>query len=122
MPGILEEIKSPEKEEVVTESCQTSLNLQTQVPVTESASRNEVVQKNVKTVYIEKEVKNSKSEEILESSTIVQPTLRMTQIQQPGLTTFQNVPKLARSTVVQQLLKVPTTGPSTLQVSFDSFI
>lgn len=76
-----------------------------------------------KSVYIEKDVKTVKMEEgSLDSSTKVQPTIQVTQIQQPGLSTFQSVPKLARSTVVQQLLrKVPTTGPTTLQVSYDRF-
>lgn len=99
-----------------------------QVPVTSSVRGNTlgIVQKSVKNVYIDKEVKtdvqsSSKiSDGNIESSVNI-PAIHMTEIQQPSVSvnTFQNVSKTARSTVVQQLIrKVPTTGPSTLQVSF----
>lgn len=57
-----------------------------------------------------------KASEVQDSSNA--PAIQMTEIQQPGLNAFQTSPKVARSTVVQQLLrKVPVTGAPTLQVS-----
>lgn len=108
----------------------SSLIVPNQVPVTETPreiNTFEIVQKPVKSVYIDKEVKLNvqqpvkANERALESANI--STIQMTEVQQPGINAYQNLPKVARSSVVQQLLrKVPTTGPPTLQVSFDSLI
>lgn len=113
-----------------TELASAVLPGQTQVPVTESTGETdsfEIVQKPVKSVYIDKDVKLNvqhslkPSEGTLDSANI--STIQMTEVQQPSINTYQNMPKLGRSSVVQQLLrKVPTTGPPTLQVSFDRLI
>ena len=124
----------------------SSLTVLNQVPVTEtpreSSNAFEIVQKPVKSVYIDKEVKLNMQQDssgkvnegaALESANI--STIHMTEVQhqqqqqpqqqqqQTNFNNYSNAPKVARSSVVQQLLrKVPTTGPSTLQVSFDRLI